>query len=163
MESSTNAAGLRGESATLPSIGKLLKRFLAPGGRGRQGTSFGGHGGAWGIGGEDTVGVSARRPWRTRVSSLLFLRFVEEGKAGRSGAEWLAWSRDKARERGGERREGSRASRGRAGNFGFGRRKKHASCVTGCRRKQAKGTKGGLEGWSLTRSKTEKKARSKLQ
>jgi hypothetical protein len=28
--------------------------------------------------------------------------------------------------------------------------------VTGCRRQQAKGKKGGLEGWSLTRSKTKK-------
>jgi hypothetical protein len=75
---------------------------------------------------------------------LLFLFFVGEGKARWSGAEWLAWSRDKGRERGGKRREGSRASRGRAGNFAFGRRKKHASCVTGCRRQQAKGKKVGL-------------------
>jgi hypothetical protein len=35
--------------------------------------------------------------------------------------------------------------------------------VTACRRQQAKGKKGGLEGWSLTRSKTKKRARSNLQ
>jgi hypothetical protein len=40
-KSSTNAAGLRGETATLPTIGELPERFLAPGGRGRRGRAPG--------------------------------------------------------------------------------------------------------------------------